>query len=79
MLPQKDNQPASDVLRQDWHRYCSRYAPNDECMPLPLPDLVEQPKGVMAQVLELSTIHGQLAGVKQVHAKLNKGDEEQQV
>jgi hypothetical protein len=45
-------------------------------VPLPLPDVTNQPQRMMAQVFELFTVHRQLARVKQVHAELNERNEE---
>src|ERR1700761_9099258 len=48
-------------------------------MPLPLPDFMKQLQWMMTEMLQLLTVHRQSARVKQVDAKLDERDEQQQV
>ena len=75
----EDDQGAADVEGQDWHGDGGDEAPDDKGVPLPLPDGVEQAEGVMAEVLELLAVHRKAAGVEEMDAELDEGDEQEQV
>jgi hypothetical protein len=72
---QKDNQCAAQVDSQQGHRYRRNRPPDDERMPFPLPNLVKQSQRMMAQVLQLLSVHWQPARLKQVHPQINERNE----
>lgn len=75
----ENDQAAAKVVGEDGHRDGGDDGPDDEGVPLPLPDVVEEAERVVAEVFELLAVHGELAGVEEVDAELDKGDEEQEV
>jgi len=40
---------------------------------------MKQAQGMVTEMFQLQAIHGQLAGMKQMDAELDKGDEQQKV
>jgi hypothetical protein len=79
VVAHEQDQGAADVEGQDWHGDGGNEAPDDEGVPLPLPDGVDQAQGVVAEMLELLAVHGEAAGVEEVDAELDEGDEQEQV
>lgn len=75
----EDDEGSAEVVGEDGHGDDGHDGPDDEGVPLPLPDVVEETNGVVAEVFELVPIHGELAGVEQVNAELDEGDEEHEV
>ncbi len=76
---QKDDEAAADVVREDGHGDGGDDAPDDEGVPLPLPDIADEAEGVVAEVFELLAGEREAVGVEEVDAELNEGDEEEQV
>ena len=79
MPAHEEHQSATNVLGEQRHGDCGDDSPDDECMPLPLPDLVNEPPGMMAEMLHLFEIHGEPAGMKEMHAELNERQDQKQV
>ena len=79
MAAHHDDQAAAEIVGKQRHGDGGDDTPDDEGVPLPTPDLVEHDDGVVAEVLDLATVEGDAAGVKEMDAELDKGDEEQQV
>ena len=75
----KDDERATDVVGEDWHEDGGNDAPDDEGVPLPLPDVAEETDGVVAEVLDLLARHGEPVGVEEVNAELDERDEEKDV
>jgi hypothetical protein len=75
----EDDQASAEVVGEQWHGDGGDDSPDDEGVPLPLPDLVEQAEGMMAEVFQLVAVEGEAAGVEQVDAEFDKRNEEQQV
>ncbi len=72
---QEHNEAVADVVGEDGHRNGSDEAPDDEGVPLPLPDVAEEADGVVAEVLDLAAGEREAVGVEDVDAELDEGDE----
>lgn len=68
MTTHQDHQGTAKIVGEQWHRNGGNDAPDDERMPLPLPDGVEETQRMVAQVLDLLAGHGQAMGVEEMHA-----------
>lgn len=79
MAAHEQDQGAAHVKGDQGHGDGGDEAPYDEGVPLPLPDLAKEVQGVVAKMLDLVAVEGELAGVEQVYADLDERDEEQQV
>ncbi len=73
------NQTAPEIQREQGHGDRRYEAPYDERVPLPLPDFMEQPPGMVAEVLDLAAGHREAAGVKEMYAQFYEWDKQQQV
>lgn len=79
MAAHEQDQSATQIEGEQGHSDGGDEAPNDECVPLPLPDFVKEAQGMMAEMLDLMAAERELAGVEEVHANFNEWNEEQQV
>lgn len=79
MLSQQHNEHAAEVYGEQRHGDGGEDGPDDQGVPLPVPDLMDELEGVVAEVLQLLAVHGELAGVKEMDAELDEGDKEQKV
>ena len=52
--------------------------PHNEGVPLPLPDVADQPPGMVAEVLDLSPGHWEAAGMEEMDAQFDERNEEKQ-
>ena len=79
MAAHEQDKGAADVMGEQRHGDGGDQSPDDEGVPLPLPDVVKEAEGMVAEVLDLLAREREAAGVEDVDAELDKGDEEQQV
>jgi hypothetical protein len=75
----QQHQGAADVHGEQGHGDGGDDTPDDERVPLPLPDGAEEAQGMMAEVLDLAAGEREAAGVEEMDAQLDEGDKEQQV
>ena len=79
MAAHEQHEGAAQVESEQWHRDGGDDAPDDQGVPLPLPDVVDEAQGMMAEMLELLAVHGQAAGVEEVDAQLDERKNQEQV
>jgi hypothetical protein len=72
MSSHQHDQTATDKNCQKWHCDRSQQAPDDECMPFPLPDIANQSPRMMAQVLQLLAIKWKAPCVKEMNTQLEE-------
>jgi hypothetical protein len=75
----EQDKSAAKIDRDEGHREGGNDSPDDEGVPLPLPDGVDEAERVVAEVLDLTAGHREAVGVKEPDTDLNEGDEEQKV
>ena len=75
----EDDKAAAEIMGEDGDGDGGDHGPDDQGVPLPLPDVAEEAEGVVAEVLELLAVHGEAVGVEEVDAELNEREEEQEV
>ncbi len=75
---QKDERSAEEVGK-DGEQDDRGDSPDDDGMPLPLPDGVKEAQRMVAEVFKLRARHRELAGVEEVDAEFYEGQEEQQM
>lgn len=69
----------SNANGKQWHGDGCDEAPDDECVPFPLPDCVKQPPRMMAEMFDLMAVQWKAARVKEVYPQLNEGKKQKQV
>lgn len=79
MAAHEQHQRAAKVCGQKRHRDRGDDAPNDQGVPLPLPDVAEEANGVMAEVFELARAERKAMGVEELDAEFDERQEEEQV
>lgn len=79
MPAHQQDKRAAEVDREQRHQDCRDNTPDNEGVPLPLPDVVEETQRMVAEVLELAAIHRQAAGVEEVDAELDERDKQEQM
>ena len=76
---QEQHQGTAQIEGEQRHSDCGNDCPDDEGMPFPPPDFVDEAQGVMAEVLELTAVHWQAAGMKEMYAEFDEGEKQEQV
>ena len=73
------HQTPSDPVGEQRHRDCGDHSPYEERVPLPLPDFTKQAHRMVTQVLELTSIHRQPAGMKEMYTEFNERQKEEEM
>ena len=79
MTAHQNHEAAPDVVSEQGHDDGGDESPDDEGVPLPLPDVAKEVPGMMAEMLDLLPAEWKAMGVEDVDTKLDEGDEEQQM
>ncbi len=79
MAAHEDYEGAADVDREQGHGDGGDDGPDDEGVPLPLPDVADETPGMVAEVLDLAAAEWEAAGVEEIDAELDEGDEEKEM
>lgn len=79
MAAHQQDEAAADVDGEQGHGDGGDDAPDDEGVPLPLPEDADEVQGVVAEMLQLLAVHGKAAGVEEVDAQLDEGQKEEEV
>ena len=79
MTTHQQHKGAPDIHGEQWHQDRCHYAPHDQCMPFPLPDLTNQPQRMMAQMLDLFSIQRQAASMEEMYAQFDERNKQKQV
>lgn len=79
MTTHQQHQGAPDIHGKQGHHNRSHNAPDDKCVPLPLPDVANQTQRMMAQMLELLSVQRKAASVKEMYTQLNEWNKQKQV
>ena len=72
VAPHQQDQCTAKVEGDEWQRDCGHDAPNHQRMPLPLPNVVEEAQGMMAEMLDLLMAKRQPACVKEVNTQFDE-------
>src|SRR4051795_4270197 len=79
MATHEEDQSAPYVQSKHRESDCADNAPNDKGVPFPLPDVAQKAHRVAAEMFDLGPAQGKLRGVKDMYARLDKRDKEEQV
>jgi hypothetical protein len=75
----EQHQGATQIHGEKRHRECCHQGPYEEGVPFPLPDVVDEPPRVMAEMFELAPAHWESGRVEEFYAKLDEWKEQEQV